>query len=145
MNSSWITEIKTGRHFIGRLARNADIVHAVQSLCHGNRIAAAAFSIRGSVTKATFGVFDQTQQVYITDQVEKTLEIIACNGRFIASRSHTGMRGWITLIDNEGGVHGGQLFSETLVYEAEIEIQELLGPIPPLAYDADTGLVLLEK
>lgn len=145
MNSAWITEVKKGRQFIGRMARQCDSVDTVENLCLNHNIAVAGFTIRGSVTKATFGVYDQRQQVYITDQATRPFDILVCNGRFIRNRPGHQIRAWITLADNDGTVCGGRLFSETLVFEADIELQEMLGPMPPLAYDADTGLVSLQN
>ena len=59
MNSSWIAGCKIGRHSIGRLARQVDIVNTAENLRRDNGIAMAGFTIRGSVTQATFGVFDR--------------------------------------------------------------------------------------
>ena len=48
----------------------------------------------------------------------------------------------ILLADEQGKTIGGHLFSETIIYAGEINLQELTGKPMKRTYDSNTGLML---
>ena len=135
-------ELKTGRCFLDRLARGDDLTQAIEALCLEEKIETAAFSLIGSVTGATLGAYDQTQQVYITFKKEEPLEIISCTGNISSKDGQPFVHAHALLADMNGATVAGHLFPETFVYAAEIYLRELLGPPLERRHDTQTGLHL---
>ena len=131
-----------GRHILGRLAHGDDLNGAVQSIAENHAITQAVFSIVGCVSCATTGVFDQKQQVYITERSEKPFDIISCSGCICREEKEIRVYTHAVLIDNDGLVSGGRLFSPTLIFGAEVVLNELVGPELQKTYDLTTGMVL---
>lgn len=141
MGTEWAAEFETGRHFLARIA-SADLLEAVEEFCRRNAIRAASFRIAGSVSRFTIGVYDPTQQVYVTHAEEAPREVLSCRGTVSARDGNPVAAAHIVLADALGRVTGGKLFSETRTIWAEMELRELTGPPPTRRYDGVTGLEL---
>ena len=135
-------EFKPGRCLVGRLAHGQDLIGSIEAMCREASIQMAAFSLIGAVSSVTFGAYDQKQQVYVTIKEDAAFEIVSCTGNVSLKEGHPFVHAHILLADEQGRTLGGHLFSETIVYAAEIYLQELAGP--PLArfFDQTTGLML---
>jgi uncharacterized protein len=102
----------------------------------------AKFSVIGAVSSATLGAYDQKQQVYATFTQEEPLEIVSCTGNVSLLDQEPVIHAHVVLGTLEGKTIAGHVFSETILYAGEIELQELTGTPLERAYDDTTGLML---
>jgi len=102
----------------------------------------ATFSVIGAVSSVTIGAYDQKQQVYVTFTQEAHLEIVTCTGNVSSMDGEPAAHAHIVLGDLQGKTVGGHLFSETILYAGEIDLQELTGKPMERAHDDTTGLML---
>ena len=66
-------------------------------------------------------------------------EIASCSGSVSFRNGEADISAHIVLADDQGGVTGGRLFSETRIFSGEIRLWEWTGPPPMREYDAATG------
>ena len=135
-------EFQQGRLFVGRLPQGIDLINSIEEFCKKALIQMAAFSVIGAVSSATIGAYDQKQQVYVTFKEEAPLEIVSCTGNVSLKEGKPFIHAHILLADEQGKTTGGHLFSETIIYAGEINLQELTGKPMERTYDNDTGLML---
>lgn len=135
-------EFKQGRLFVGRLPHGKDLILSVEEFCEDASIQMATFSVIGSVSSVTIGAYDQKQQVYVTVKEEAPLEIVSCTGNISLKDGKPFIHAHILLADEQGKTTGGHLFSETIIFAGEINLQELTGKPMERTYDNDTGLML---
>lgn len=135
-------EFKTGRRFVGRLPHGKDLITFIEDFCKEASIQMATFSVIGAVSSVTMGAHDQKQQVYVTFTEEAELEIVTCIGNVSLMDGNPVVHAHIVLGDKQGKITGGHLFSETILFAGEIELQELTGTPLERAYDDTTGLML---
>ena len=102
----------------------------------------AGFFVVGSVSSATFGSYDQKQLVYVTTTEETDLDIVVCTGNVSMQNGTPVAEAHIVLGDKQGNITGGRLFSETIIFAGEIDLQELIGKPLERVYDDTTGLML---
>lgn len=133
---------EAGRCMLGRLPHGKDLLKTIEEFCAQNSIQTGVFSIIGSVTSATLGSYDQNQQVYVTFKKEEPLEIVNCTGNVSLKDGKVAVHAHAVLADMNGQTIGGHIFSETIVYAAEIYLRELLGKPLEREYDSITGLSL---
>lgn len=137
-------EFQQGRIFVGRLPHSGDLINSIEEFCKKALIQMATFSVIGAVSSATIGAYDQKQQVYVTSKEEAPLEIVSCIGNVSLKDGKPFIHAHILLADEQGKTIGGHLFSETIIYAGEINLQELTGKPMERTYDNDTGLMLWE-
>ena len=135
-------EFQQGRLFAGRLSHGGDLINTIEEFCKKASIRMATFSVIGAVSSATIGAYDQKQQVYVTFKEEAPLEIVSCIGNVSLKEGKPFIHAHILLADEQGKTIGGHLFSETIIYAGEINLQELTGKPMERTYDNDTGLML---
>ena len=135
-------EFQQGRIFVGRLPHGGDLINSIEEFCKKALIQMATFSVIGAVSSATIGAYDQKQQVYVTFKEEAPLEIVSCIGNVSLKDGKPFIHAHILLADEQGKTIGGHLFSETIIYAGEINLQELTGKPMERTYDNDTGLML---
>lgn len=133
---------ETGRCILGRLPHGKDLISAIDDLCIENSIQTGVFFVIGAVISVTLGSYDQNQQVYVTYKKEAPLEIVDCTGNVSLKDGKVAVHAHAVLADMNGQTIGGHIFSETIVYAAEIYIRELLGKPLEREYDNITGLSL---
>jgi uncharacterized protein len=131
-----------GKCIVARLPYGQDLIGSIETICRQASIQMASFTLIGAVSSATFGAYDQKQQVYVTMKETAALEIISCTGNVSLKEGNPFVHAHILLADEQGKPFGGHLFSETLVYAAEICLQELVGRPLERIYDQATGLML---
>ena len=136
------SEFKPGNFFLGSLPYGKDLIASVENFCKKASIQMAVFSVIGSVSSVTLGCYDQKQQVYVTFKEEAPLEIIACTGNVSIKEGSPFVHAHIVLSDEKGKIIGGHLFSETIIFAGEINLQELKGKPFERSYDYKTGLML---
>ncbi len=133
---------KPGRHFVGRLPHGKDLITTIEDFCKESSIQMATFSIIGAVSSVTLGVYDQTQQVYVTFIEKAPFEILTCKGNVSLHDKNPVVHARGILGDEHGKIIGGHLFSETILFAGEIDLQELTGKYLERSYDDVTGLML---
>ena len=138
-------EFQQGRIFVGRLPHGGDLINSIEEFCKKALIQMATFSVIGAVSSATIGAYDQKQQVYVTFKEEAPLEIVSCIGNVSLKDGKPFIHAHILLADEQGKTIGGHLFSETIIYAGEINLQELTGKPMERTYDNNTGLMLWES
>jgi predicted DNA-binding protein with PD1-like motif len=115
-----------GKHVVGPLPEQKDLIDAIEMVCRQNAIVRATFSVSGSVSSAMIGVFDQVQEVHVTHLENNATELLFCQGTFAATGGKPCVRAKVILADQQGQLTGGHLFSDTIIHDAEIDLQELL-------------------
>jgi len=138
------SEFTLGRRFVGRLPHGKDLITSIEGFCKASSIQMATFSVIGAVSSATLGAYDQKQQVYATFTQEEPLEVVTCTGNISLMDENPVVHAHIVLANLEGKTIAGHLFSETILYAGEIDLQELTGKPLKRAYDDTTGLMLWE-
>ena len=136
------SEFKLGRRFVYRLPHGKDLITSIEDFCIELSIQMATFSIIGAVSSVTIGAYDQQQQVYVTFKEESQLEIVNCIGNVSLKEGDPVVHAHIVLGDKQGKTIGGHLFSETILFAGEIDLQELTGKPLERVYDDITGLML---
>lgn len=136
-------EYKNGRRFLIRAAHGRDLIGALRKFCIDRKVTTAVFTVTGTVSSYTIGTYDPKQQVYVTYSEEAALEIAACSGILMVD-ANPSVSANIVLADQQGKTVGGRLFSDTIVYCGEMDIQELVGKPGIRLYDQITGATLLK-
>ena len=142
MDNLICSEFKPGRRFIGRVPYGKDLITSITDFCIELSVRMATFSVIGAVSSVTMGAYDQKQQVYVTFTQEAPLEIVTCTGNVSLMDGEPVVHAHIVLGDLQGKTIGGHLFSETILYAGEIDLQELTGKPMERAHDDTTGLML---
>ena len=70
------------------------------------------------------------------------MEVITCVGNVSLKDQAPVIHAHIVLGDERGKIIGGHLFSETVLYAGEMDLQELVGKPLERLYDRTTGLFL---
>ncbi|MEW6670827.1 MAG: DUF296 domain-containing protein [Thermodesulfobacteriota bacterium] len=122
-----LPEFKPGRRFAGPLPPDSDIISSIEATCKELSIQTASFEVRGAVSAFTIGTYDQNQQVYVTHSQAAPREIVACSGTVSLQDGQPKADARIVLSDEEGKTTGGRLFSQTIIFAGEIDLQELIG------------------
>ena len=142
MNKLTCSEFTLGRRFVGRLPHGKDLITSIEDFCKASSIKMATFSVIGAVSSATLGAYDQKQQVYATFTQEEPLEIVSCTGNVSLLDQEPVIHAHVVLGTLEGKTIAGHVFSETILYAGEIDLQELTGTPLERAHDDTTGLML---
>ena len=136
------SEFKLGRRLLGRLPHGKDLITSIENFCTASDIQTATFSVIGAVSSATIGAYDQKQQVYVTFTENMPMEVVTCIGNVTLKDQVPVIHAHIVLGDEHGKIIGGHLFSETVLYAGEMDLQELIGKPLERVYDRTTGLLL---
>ena len=136
------SEFKLERRLLGRLPHGKDMITSIENFCIASDIQTATFSVIGAVSSATLGVYDQKQHVYITFTENAAMEIVNCIGNVSLKDKTPAIKSHIVLADEHGKIIGGRLFSETILFAGEIDLQEMTGEPLERVYDDKTGLML---
>ncbi len=136
------SEFIPGRRFIGRLPHNKDLITSIETFSKENKVEMATFSVIGAVSSVTLGFYDQKQQVYVSFSKNECFEISSCFGNISIKEGKPFAHVHAVLADEEGKSISGHLFSDTIIFAGEIDIQELEGKPLTREYDKTTGLML---
>lgn len=128
--------------FLTRCSYGEDIIGEIEKTITNERISTATLSLIGAVQKATFGYYDQIERHYKSITKNGSYEIISCWGNVSLKDERPMVHAHILFGDEEGRAFGGHLMSPTLIFAAELYIQELEGEYLRREYDKATGLFL---
>ena len=126
MKQGTLKKYQLGKHVVGSLPDQKDLIDAIETVCRQNSIVHATFFVSGSVSSATIGVFDQEQEVHVTHLENNATELLFCQGTFSLRDGKPCVTAKVILADQQGQLTGGHLFSDTIIHDAEIDLQELL-------------------
>jgi len=127
---------------MGCLPQGMDLIKAIEGFCHAQGIQMATFTMTGALSSVTLGTFDQQQQVYVTEVRDQPLSLVACQGNVSVRDTHPFVYVSAVLSDTDGQTIGGRLFSKTIIFAGELDLQELTGQPLTRHYDATSGLLL---
>lgn len=136
-------EFRSGQIFLHRLPSGEDPSSVIADFCLRKGIRTATFTLAGTLSTVTLGVYDPKQQVYVTHTEETALEILSCAGNVSIKDGDPCVRASIALADLAGRIFGGRLFSPSRIFSAEMTLQALLGAPLHRTYDPGCGLDLL--
>ena len=126
MKQGTLKKYQLGKHVVGSLPDQKDLIDAIETVCRQNSIVHATFFVSGSVSSAMIGVFDQEQEVHVTHLENNATELLFCQGTFSLRDGKPCVTAKVILADQQGQLTGGHLFSDTIIHDAEIDLQELL-------------------
>ena len=139
-------EIKPQRRIMGRLAKGADLLGALEEQCRLHNITLGEVRAIGAVTKARVGYYKQDIQKYMFLDLERPLEILTLIGNVSLKDGQPMVHAHVTLGDEEGRAFGGHLATGTPVFACEFVIQECKSEkVFQRALDEETGLFLWAK
>ena len=127
---------------MGCLPQGQDLIQAIKGFCQAQNIQMATFTVTGALSAVTLGSFDQQQQVYVTEVRDQPLSLVACQGNVSIRDTHPFVYVSAVLSDLEGQTIGGRLFTRTIIFAGELDLQEMTGQPLKRHYDATTGLLL---
>lgn len=130
------------RRYLGRLIAGGEIVEHLARFCRQKKIAAARFSLSGTVSTYTIGSFDETQRVWVTHRQASAATIASAYGT-ILPRSDDGtlfVQAQALFSDASGQLEGGRLFPPTIAHQIEFELQVLSGVVPRRYCNPKSGL-----
>lgn len=149
MEKTACCKFMTKRRFWANLPMGVDLITAIVHFCKTHEIQMASFAVSGAVSMVTTGVYDQKQQVFVTQEKKGAYEIVSGTGTIVSeNQNNTESNGYfvdgqIVLADMAGNLSGGKLFSKTIIFAAEMELTQLLGDPITRAYDQTTGRMRL--
>ncbi|MBN2106025.1 MAG: DNA-binding protein [Deltaproteobacteria bacterium] len=130
------------RSFLAPLRFGHDLLEEVMRIIQEQGIQHASISIIGAVTGATFGYYDQEAHEYLTIKREGPFEVLSCTGNVTFKQGSPFVHAHALFGDRSGGAFGGHLMSPSIIFAAEIYMQELSGRPPERIQDPATGLYL---
>jgi len=139
-------EIKPVRQIMGRLAKGADLLGALEEQCRLHNITLGEVRAIGAVTKARVGYYQQDIQKYMFLDLDRPLEILTLIGNVSLKDGKPMVHAHVTLSDEDGRAFGGHLAAGAPVFACEFVIQEFKsGKVFQRGLDEETGLFLWEK
>lgn len=139
-------EIKPVRKIMGRLAKDADLLGALEEQCRLHKITLGEVWAIGAVTKARIGYYQQDIQKYMFLDLDRPMEILTLIGNVSLKDGQIMVHAHITLSDEEGRAFGGHLAPGTPVFACEFVLQECQSEkVFQRQMDQETGLFLWAK
>ncbi len=139
-------EIKPVRKIMGRLAKGADLLGALEEQCRLHNITLGEVWAIGAVTKARIGYYKQDIQKYMFLDLDRPMEILTLIGNVSLKDGQPMVHAHVTLSDDEGRACGGHLAQGAPIFACEFVIQECKSEkLFQRALDEETGLFLWAK
>ena len=135
--------VTAGRKIVGRLAKGADLLGALEELAREHGITLGEVRAIGAVSQARLGYYGQTERQYHFLDLDQPLEIVSLIGNISLKDDKLMVHAHVTLADQDGRAFGGHLAEGTLVFACEFAIQEYRSATPLVRrMDEPTGLFL---
>jgi uncharacterized protein len=128
--------------FMVRLPQGEDLLAAVADAVRETGIRFGVFSIIGAASAAAFGYYDQTKKEYQTIIRLGEFEIVTGSGNVSLKDNSPFVHAHILFADENGSSFGGHLMPGTVIFAAELCLQELEGEPLVRQHDDTTGLFL---
>jgi uncharacterized protein len=137
-----VEQYRLGRIFLGRLEHGADLLAELYRICESQSIQMGTLQVIGAIQRACVGFYDQGKKLYQQIPIPNPAEIVCCIGNISSKDGKIFIHAHLTLSDVEGKAWGGHLMPGTIIFAAELQIQELQGKILQRSDDHVTGLAL---
>jgi len=139
-----INELSAGRQWLIRLEPDAPLYAQLMDAAAEFGLKAAQLNVLGAVQRAALRVFDQEAKEYHDFVLDRELELLGGVGNFSLRDGKPFLHCHVALSDREGHAYGGHLHETepTIVFVAEVWLQELLGDPPVRLMDERCGLAL---
>ena len=128
--------------FMVRLPQGEDLLAAVAAVVRETGVRLGVFSVIGAVSAAAFGYYDQKRRQYQTIIRKGAFEIVTGSGNVTLKDGSPFVHAHILFADEAGNSFGGHLMSDTVIFAAELCLQELEGEPLVRQHDDTTGLFL---
>lgn len=139
MKSATFEAVKT--HVL-RLEKDRDLLGQLTEYCNENGIDAGEITALGAVTEAVIGFYDQDEEFYGEETIDKEMEMIQATGNVSYLDGDRFVHMHATFADENGEIHAGHLVEGNNVFAGEATIKELEGPDLIREDDPETGLTL---
>lgn len=120
----------------------SDLLKELQSYVVSKNINLAWLSGVGAVSEAVIRYYDQPEQKWTDLRFDKRMEVAGMWGNVSLLNGEPIVHVHIVLADEQGHCHGGHLADGTVVFNLEILLTTLSGPLVVRKMDAQTGLTL---
>ena len=131
-----------GDTIIARLERGEEIAASIRAICESEGVKAGTIQGLGAVNHAVVGIFDFTQNAYVSTVLDEDLEITALMGNVSTKDGELYLHIHATLGDGKGHAHGGHLNEGVISATCELFIRKLDTVIERKA-DPETGINLM--
>ncbi len=136
-------QVKPGRIFLGRFAKNSDLLSSLTEFCREENIRLGSFHLIGSVLSVNVAYYNQVTHNYVENvRSEARLEIVSCTGNISVKDADPAVHAHIIFADDKGNCFGGHLMPGTRIFAAEYCIREWTDAELMRKHDPDTGLFL---
>ncbi len=135
-------ETKSCRTIVARLDYHADLLAEMTELCQRENIRLGRISGIGALTHAKLGFYHQENRQYQTLAIDHPVEILSLLGNVSIKDGLPFVHAHLVLGNERGQAFGGHLMAGTIVFAAEVQIEELAGPEFTRRHDDQTGLTL---
>ncbi len=135
--------VTPGRRIMGRLAKGADLLAALEQVAREQGITLGEVKAIGAVSQARVGYYNQAARQYAFLDLAQPLEIASLMGNISVKDGHPMVHAHVTLSDAQGRAFGGHLAEGTIVFACEYLIQEYQAAAALVrGLDEPTGLFL---
>lgn len=131
-----------GDTIVARLEKGEEITAAIRAICEKEGVRAGTIQGLGAVSHAVVGIFDFTQNAYVSNTLDEDMEITALIGNITTKDGELYLHIHATLGDAKGIAHGGHLNEGIISATCELFIRKLDTVIERKA-DPETGINLL--
>jgi len=137
-----LTEVSSGRGFVGRLERGSDLVEEIERFCTEHSVVAAQVTVIGAVRRAAYAYYEQHDRRYRELESRTHHEIVGFLGNISLRDDRPFLHAHATFADADGATVGGHLLRGCEVFAAEVMIREFTGVSLVRVPDEETGLAL---
>ncbi len=137
-------ELRPGRQWLIRLETDGELYGQITEAAVTLGFQTATFTVLGAVGRAALRIYDQQSKAYQDLDLEEEMELLAGVGNISARDGVPFVHCHATFGLPSGRAVGGHLHETrpTVVFVAEVWIQELLGEPPTRLFDERCGLAL---
>lgn len=139
-----IKEYAYKRTHIGRLSHGSDLLKELTKFVTKKGIKLGKLQMIGAVKRAVAGFYDSEKEQYVDIVFDKPMEVLSLTGNISLKGGEPFIHAHITLGDEKGQSFGGHLMEGTIVFAAEIIIDEFEGEELEREFDETTKLALWE-
>ncbi len=130
---------KYGDTYIARIDRGEEILESLTALCRKEGIRLAAVQAIGAVDHAVVGLYDVTEQAFLTKEFDEPMEIASLVGTVTRTGNAPHLHLHVTLCDRELRTHGGHASALRVSVTCEAVLRTLPGVVDHQR-DEETGL-----
>jgi len=120
----------------------SDLLKELENFVRAQGINLAWVSGIGAVSRATVRYYDQPNQTYADLEFDREMEVVGMLGNISLMNGEPVVHLHVTLADDAGHCFGGHLGHNTLVFNMEILVTTLSGPLVTRKLDQRTGLTI---